>query len=50
MTNEISGSDVRNAEKITEATGVGAFTDAGTAQKDPLNIPNLTRRRVSVSG
>jgi hypothetical protein len=39
MTNKISGSDVRNAEKVTETTGVGAFTDTGTTQKDPLNIP-----------
>lgn len=26
---EISGGDVRNAEEVTEAAGVGAFSDAG---------------------
>lgn len=50
MTNEITGGDVRNAEEVTETAGVGAFTDAGTTQENPLNIPIFTRRRVRISG
>jgi hypothetical protein len=39
--NEIASSDVWNAEEVTEATGVGAFADAGATQEYPLDISVL---------
>lgn len=38
---EIAGGDVWNAEEGREATGVGAFADAGAAEENPLDISVL---------
>jgi len=39
VANEIAGGDVRNGKEVGEATGVGAFADAGTAEEHPLHAP-----------
>ena len=36
MADEVTSRDVRDTEQIGEAAGVGAFSDAGAAQEDPL--------------
>lgn len=39
--NEITGGDMRDAEELGEAAGVGALADARAAQENPLNISVL---------
>ena len=45
MADEIAGGDVRDAEEVAEAAGIGAFSDARATQEHPLDIPLLLARR-----
>lgn len=39
--NEITGGDMRDAEELGEAAGVGALADARAAQENPLDVSVL---------
>ncbi|KAM1805118.1 hypothetical protein ACFX12_030904 [Malus domestica] len=41
VADEIAGGDVRDAEKVTEAGGVGSFFDVRATEGDPLDISVL---------
>ena len=47
---EIAGGDVRDSEEVAEPAGVGAFTNAGDAEEDPLHVPllRISAREASV--
>lgn len=45
VADEIAGGDVRDAEEVAEAAGIGAFSDARATQEHPLDIPLLLARR-----
>ena len=50
MADEIAGGDVRDAEEVAEAAGVGALADAGATQEHPLHVPLrriLAQRKVA---
>jgi hypothetical protein len=46
---EIAGGNVRDTEEFREARGVGAFSDAGAAKENPLDMVVVMAEREGLS-